>query len=341
MSKSIQSRPFRAVRNKKPIFSPSFLAAMETLISDDSNPVFIICPQTDLILVVNDYIRKKFGASSILNKPFSSLFNGNYSHENTTLFFRHNWYKMSMKAFEMDGRVLKKVTLSHPNEIPGSEIMKGVQNSVSMILHRFRSPLTGILGYMDLLSEWIESDKEATYLDKALTGLNHLSGMLDELESLATSPGTSEKTFFDPSELLLNIIRNRPDLSHRVILKTKNTDLIYCCYQTLYQLITILLDNALEYSMDQEGSIIIRINSPEDIEITNNGLAIPDDIVHSLFDPFVSSRSDRMGNGLAIAQTLAQKAGISLNLKTNKHDCITFKVKIPPADEVVLTKKAI
>lgn len=340
MSKSMHLLPIRSEEEQPPLFNPSFLSAIETLISDDSNPVFITCTNTNTVLVINDFVRKKYG-SSFLNQSFSCLIYNDKYGPDSTIYFQDRWYKMEEKMLELNGLALKKITLNRPGELSGTDMLPAIQSAISMVLHRFRSPLTGILGYLDLLSEMIDNGKKAIYLDRALGGVSQLSDLLDELEPLTRSVTPSDGSFFDPTDLLLDLLKNKPDLSDRLVINSKTNGLIYSCNQTLYRLLSILLDNAFMYSSDEPGSIQVTIDTPNSIEITNSGSAIPDDLIDKIFDPFVSSRSDKMGNGLTIAQSLAEQIGVVLYVKANHKDRVTFELSFPYQAEVSKSKKAI
>lgn len=340
MTKSIHLLPIWSEEERQSHFIPAFLSAIETLISDDSNPVFITCTNTDTILVINDYARREYG-SSFLNHPFNVVAFKDECDQDTAIYFQDRWYKMDKKMLELNGLSLTKITLNRLDEQLSTEMLPAIESAISMILHRFRSPLTGILGYMDLLSEIVDIGKESVYLDRALGGVNQLSDFLDELESLTGRLTPSEGSFFDPADLLLDLLKENPDLSERVVINTKMNDLIFNCNQTLHRLLSILLENASIYSSNESGSIRVTVDTPNAIEITNNGPAIPDDLVDKIFDPFVSSRSDKMGNGLTVAQSLANQIGAVIHLKANDRDRVTFELRFPYQTELIQSKKAI
>ncbi len=341
MKKSIPTLAVRHSADHQPSLSPPFSSAIETLISDDSNPVFIVCSKSDSILIINDYVRKNYGSASYLNHTFSHIINADEFGHSQSVLFQNRWYKMNKKEFELDGWALSKITLLQPDELPSAEMMTGIQKTISMVLHRFRSPLTGVLGYLDILSDILESEKESVYLDRALTGINHLSGLLDELEPLTIQVNASEGSLFDPANVVLDLIKRMPESNNRIVVKTINNELIHSCNQTLSRLLSILIENALNYSPELPGSVKIVMNVPDSIEITNSGSAIPDDMTDKIFDPFVSSRSDKMGNGLTIARILAERIGVNLTLMSNQKDRITFLLKFPQQTTAIYSKKAI
>lgn len=340
MAKPIQILPIRSEENRQLHFNPTFLSAIETLISDDSNPVFITCTITDTIVVINDFIRKEYGPS-FLHQPFNGVVFKDECDQGSLVCFQDRWYKMDNKMLELNGISLTKITLNRPDEQLGIKMLPAIQSAISMILHRFRSPLTGTLGYLDLLSEIIDNEKESIYLDRALGGVNQLSDLLDELEPLTGSVTPSDGSYFDPVDLLLDLLKKNPDLSEKVVIKTKMSGLIYSCNQTLYRLLSILLENASIYSSNEPGSILITMDTPNSINISNNGPAIPDDLIDKIFEPFVSGRSDRMGNGLTVAQSLAEQIGAVIHLKTNSEKKVTFELKFPYQTEFIQSKKAI
>ena len=66
-----------------------------------------------------------------------------------------------------------------------------------------------------------------------------------------------------------------------------------------------------------------------EISVTDNGPGLPPEILARLFSPFVSTKCDGMGIGLAICQTIAEGHGGQLTVDTGPQGTI-FRVILPP-----------
>ena len=84
--------------------------------------------------------------------------------------------------------------------------------------------------------------------------------------------------------------------------------------------------------MEQEGERKITISSTIDaeeriqIEITNNGSAIPAEVAENIFTPFFTTTADGSGIGLAVSRQIIRLHGGTLRLKHNDEGRVTFAV---------------
>ena len=68
-------------------------------------------------------------------------------------------------------------------------------------VHQFRSPLTGVLGYIEMLKEDETSKKKKEYLEKVENGLNESFSILKQVEYFA-QPVTIQRSRFTLTEML-------------------------------------------------------------------------------------------------------------------------------------------
>ena len=95
-----------------------------------------------------------------------------------------------------------------------------------------------------------------------------------------------------------------------------------------------LLKNAAEALSEQEAVAdrIITIHSSIDseeriqIEVTNNGAAIPDEVAENIFTPFFTTKTDGSGIGLAVSRQIIRFHGGTLRLKHNDDGRVTFAI---------------
>ena len=59
--------------------------------------------------------------------------------------------------------------------------------------------------------------------------------------------------------------------------------------------------------------------------ISNNGEKIPDEILSSIFEPFVTSKKDGTGLGLFICKEIVEKHGGKLTCESSD-DCTSFTI---------------
>lgn len=64
------------------------------------------------------------------------------------------------------------------------------------------------------------------------------------------------------------------------------------------------------------------------IEVTNNGSAIPAEVAENIFTPFFTTKTDGSGIGLAVSRQIVRLHGGSLGLKHNEEGRGTFAVVV-------------
>jgi signal transduction histidine kinase len=108
----------------------------------------------------------------------------------------------------------------------------------------------------------------------------------------------------------------------------------------LAQVLHDMLNNALEAVAVRPGGLVRLVANANlekkrvQVEISDNGVGIPDEIHDSLFAPGVSAKSDTLGIGLWYSRTFMQATGGDVILKrTALGEGTTFLLEIPFADD--------
>lgn len=214
-------------------------------------------------------------------------------------------------------------TLRHENSL---------KESIANISHDLRTPLTVILGHLQLLRKENLTDKQEqrveTIFHKA-ERMNELIQTFYDLSVLEAEQITPQREDFNLSNLLINLIaENAP------VLETKNLspkiDLpphsvyLNSDYSMVERILQNLLTNAIRYSSGdikmslrnaRENRAIFTIENPIDSKTEIN----PDRLFERFYTGDASRHSGGTGVGLAVVKLLTDKLGgnVSAEIKSN------------------------
>src|SRR5690625_160692 len=184
--------------------------------------------------------------------------------------------------------------------------------------------------------ERILEQKQAWY-SQVYDGVQQLFDILDDLEmfhhGLCRTNGSTAAVHSWPHEIVKKVLLNHtPEERKRVSYTSSTPRTPLNCHPSVFEnIISILIENALENSSKSEIVISLESPTPNGIKVTNRGPVIPDEILDYLYFPFVTSRSDKLGLGLTMAQLIATHQGALLYLSENSPEKgITFTLCLPP-----------
>lgn len=212
------------------------------------------------------------------------------------------------------------------SQIP-PDLLEVVREMTTLLIHRYRSPLTGVMGFIDLLKTNTNSINEH-YMETIMSGLNEMSGLLDEMEELSQEKiAHSNPVSF--AKQLKNILEEYPkhEQSRIHIFDYSDKEELLADKELLKTILSALLDNALEHDRSANTDILIEIHKNKRCVITNFGTPIPSDFTLKMFYPFYSTKSRNMGLGLTKASIAAQTQNWIIKLISNSEvDGISFEI---------------
>jgi C4-dicarboxylate-specific signal transduction histidine kinase len=107
------------------------------------------------------------------------------------------------------------------------------------------------------------------------------------------------------------------------------------CIQ-LQQVVMNLTRNAVDamrYGLRKQKGIHITTERTDDggarIEVLDHGHGVPKSLADSIFHPFVTTKQDGLGVGLAISRTIVESYGGTLTYCDNPHGGARFIVRLP------------
>lgn len=228
------------------------------------------------------------------------------------------------------------------------EIERSRMELITGISHDLRTPLTSIIGYIELLRTESYKDKEeyTRFIQNAYNKAVHLKKLLDDLfeyTRLTSIDSRIKLERIDLSQLLVQLLFEfEPIAQENNIQLAKDfanvPTLASLDSEKIARAIDNLLMNALKYSF-KPGTIRIRmVSDPESctIEVENKGTPLSKDQEMRLFERFYKADHSRKsegiqsgaGLGLSIARNIAELHQGSLTLNHN-HDVFIFKLKLP------------
>jgi len=107
--------------------------------------------------------------------------------------------------------------------------------------------------------------------------------------------------------------------------------------QMLGRALLNLVRNAMQATLAKgqgEGRVVIRLTQDDDywvIDVDDNGPGIPPSIRDSVFDPYVTTKTDGTGLGLAITKKIVVEHGGTISAETSPMGGARLEVRLPVA----------
>jgi signal transduction histidine kinase len=222
-----------------------------------------------------------------------------------------------------------------------AERLATVGTVVSGIVHNLKGPLTGILGYAELLKLRHPNEE---FINRIQNSAKQMNEMIENILVKGRRKQTDE--WIDVHQLLqreLEFLGADHFFKHGV--KTDislGADVPYFlgAYTDLSQVFGNLLRNAVEAMYDRETKILGVSTSVQDdhicVGIQDTGSGIPQSRIATLFDAFVTTKSGDgktaplgTGLGLYMVQRLLKECDASIDVSSEEGVGTLFQVRLP------------
>lgn len=218
---------------------------------------------------------------------------------------------------------------------------------VNMVSHDLRSPLTAILGYVELISRaGPVNEQQRNFIHRVQTSVNNITALINDLLDL----GRVEAGFDACKEIvhLPPILHEVIDSLQKRISEKEHTLVVELPPQLpdvlgnpirLRQMLSNLINNAIKYT-PEHGQICIRSQAEDGqviIQIQDDGLGILPAEQPFVFDRFyrgsnIPYDTPGSGLGLAIVQSIVQNHQGRIWLDSTPGQGTTFTVVLPTSD---------
>ena len=242
---------------------------------------------------------------------------------------------LSCSAMEFDGKMLRVISVGNIHEELDRKEVESWEKLTRILTHEIMNSLAPVTSISHtLLSSSGDTETMRQGLETIHTTSDRLLRFVDSFRAVTRIPAPQKAPFY-LSELVAEAcsLTAREGVDVEVCLEPEDT-MLYADRALMSQVFVNLLKNATEALLEQEGERKITIHSTIDaeeriqIEITNNGSAIPAEVAENIFTPFFTTKTDGSGIGLAVSRQIIRLHGGSLRLKHNEEGRVTFAVVV-------------
>ena len=225
-----------------------------------------------------------------------------------------------------------------------SQLEKQQKQFIGNVTHEFKTPLTSVKAYIDLL-EMYPDDTEL--LEAATKNIKQETERLYEMVDMVLQLSALEKYDFeykmeriDVSQIILHVcssLKGKMD-KFGIQLETElNEAFINADRENMIIILINLLDNAIKYNK-AKGSVRIKSyvdNTNVIVEISDTGIGIPAEAELKIFKPFFtvdknrSRQSGGAGLGLSLVKGIIEKQSGSVTLVETGPEGSTFRLCFP------------
>jgi PAS domain S-box-containing protein len=202
------------------------------------------------------------------------------------------------------------------------------------ISHELRNSMSVISGYAKILSKKVEPSIKTT-VEAVLTEISTMDKIISELLAFA------KPTVLNTEDIDLNGIINETVAYVTGSIKTVKVSInatdpvtIKADEVLLRQAFTNLFVNAIE-AMPDGGSLGVELSclqNKAEIQISDTGPGIPEDIRQKIFLPFYTTKEEGIGLGLALVQKIIVSHGGSIEVDSKEGKGTTFRMILPVSE---------
>ena len=215
--------------------------------------------------------------------------------------------------------------------------------------HEIKTPLTAILGYVDLMlsDPGDDPEKARSFLGKISTRSRHLNRLAERIITFFALQTGSVNWVFE-SESLSTILFGVADRLHgmaresgvEVFVDGSSLDYsINCDVSHIQEAFLNIVENAIQFNHEGgkvtvTGQAVSVGDRAVKVSVSDTGRGVPASIVANIFDGFVQTdrmmtdKPDGLGIGLAMSRSIFEAHGGDLTLIKNSSDGATFSVTL-------------
>jgi len=232
---------------------------------------------------------------------------------------------------------LEDITKLHKAELKIKEVEKLKSKFLSNIGHEFRTPMNGILGFIELLQETNLNKSQSEYLHMINRSSKNLMSNIETLLDLSQMQGGRLK--LNPSIFSLSQEMEKIAYNYNILGRDKGVSLfafidpklpseINADFRKIKQVMNSLIQNAIKFT-PRGGRIVVEVKLLKkqlngdcsiSFSVKDNGKGIANEHIALITEPFVagSQADERLGIGLSLSHGLVSLLGSQLKIQSEE-----------------------
>jgi len=249
----------------------------------------------------------------------------------------------------LEARVEEKTReLKHAHQqVMQSEKMASIGKLAATVAHEINNPLSGILTYAKLLRKWLDRDGwTAERRDEVRGSLELIESESrrcgDIVRNLLTFSRSSPMNlqWVDLNQVIdrcVRLVQHQTELNNVQLQPQLAEDLpqVQCDPAQIEQLLLALMMNAID-ALPHGGNLWVRSRmvpevSSVQLEVQDDGVGIPAEILPNLFEPFFTTKEKGhgVGLGLAISKGIAERHRGRIDVESKPGQGTKFTITLP------------
>ena len=237
-----------------------------------------------------------------------------------------------------------------------SDRLRSLGEMAAGMAHELNQPLQGVRGLAQQLAIAVDrgwDETKETVRDKAgeiVEQVDRMTHVIEHVRMFAREAGKPDRSSVDVNEVVLsslNLLRAQSQ-AHGIDIRCELAETLPPVHANPFSLEEVfinLLLNARDAVEEQKGrrpsrapSVLLRTKlAPEHgaasvvVEVIDNGMGIPDDVVDRVFDPFFTTKEPRQGTGLGlpISRSIVEMFGGAIDIKSTPGRETRVTVSLP------------
>jgi two-component system NtrC family sensor kinase len=327
---------------------------LETILTDVEDGIMVVGID-DRIIFVNQTIREAF---RLEDRFFGKIVEEVFNHADLLEIFNDNKSHPSRSEINLeDGRIFNAQVTSIPDvglvvtmqDITHLKELDRIKSDfVSTVSHDLRSPLTAILGYVELIDRvGPVNDQQKEFIRRVQFSVNNITSLINDLLDL----GRIEAGFDARKETVdflaiinLSVEGYRPQALEKeqefLVNLPDQMPTVFGNLVRLHQMVNNLVGNAIKYT-PQSGRVQINTQIEGEqiiLQVSDNGPGIPSADQPYIFEKFFRSSNvpydtPGTGLGLAIVKSIVENHQGRIWVDSSLGEGSTFIVVLPVTDQ--------
>ncbi|MBX3006771.1 MAG: PAS domain S-box protein [Melioribacteraceae bacterium] len=220
-------------------------------------------------------------------------------------------------------------------------------NFIATVSHEFRTPLTTILGSVELLERYAEplaDEKISRHIKKIHDSIEYMTGLTDDVLSISRSDRGKiklEKTNVEINNLIEKLVEDckaycKNDQKINLVTSLDH-DVINVDPKLITQILNNLIVNSIKYSNpNSEINVTVKFDKLDDqllLNVKDNGSGIAKEEIEHIFEPFFRAKNSKnisgSGLGLSIVKRSVELHNGKIEVKSEPSVGTEFNVIIP------------